>query len=160
MACPREQHAGPLRASGRTLAEMERGTTKDSGRLPVEAPPEAPLDALSRRQVLRLGIGGGAFLLWPATPGLAQGKAHTERLLVRYRTDPDRIARMLPPGLEVHESAEAQVEYLRVTPEPGSATVLLGSEYLVASVRLAVEHEGQAGWFQPIRWTTNEWLRL
>ena len=130
---------------------MKRSINK-SGGLSVEA--------LSRRQLLRLGIAGGAYLLWPDVPGLAQAQAHCERLLVRFRTDPDRIARMLPPPLEAHESAEVWIEYLRVTPQRGSARALLGSEYLTAAVRLAVKYEGKAGWFEPIRWTTNEWLRL
>ena len=104
------------------------------------------VEALSRRQLLRLGIAGGAYLLWPDVPGLAQGQAHCERLLVRFRTDPDRIARMLPPPLEAHESAEVWIEYLRVTPQRGSARALLGSEYLTAAVRLAASFPPQLFW--------------
>ncbi|MDA1316150.1 MAG: acetoacetate decarboxylase family protein, partial [Acidobacteria bacterium] len=98
--------------------------------------------------------------LWPGSASFAQDGRHSQRLLIRFRTDPGRIARMLPPPLKAGESAEVWVEYLRIQLGESSAISPLGSEYLAASVRLAVEHESQAGWFEPIRWTTNEWLRL
>jgi hypothetical protein len=67
---------------------------------------------------------------------------------------------MLPPPLKASEDAEVRLEYLRIRQDVSEAGPLLDSEYLIAGIRLAVEYEGNAGWFQPIRWTTNEWLRL
>ncbi len=130
-------------------------TTKTSEGLPA-----LPIQTLSRREVLRWGLGGGACLLAADSPILAQGGVRFERLIVRFRTDPGRITRMLPPPLKAGEGAEVRLEYLRIRQDASEAGPLLGTEYLVAGMRLAVEHEGDPGWFQPIRWTTNEWLRL
>jgi len=131
---------------------MNRNTLNGRSTLPVESP--------TRRYLLKWGIAGGASLLWPGLPALAASATRRERLLVRFRTHPGRIARVLPPPLRTVESAEVQVEYLRLRMGESPESALLGNELLVAGIRLAVEHDGETGWFQPIRWTSNEWLRF
>lgn len=113
---------------------------------------------LRRRGFVRLCIGAGSSLLWPRHAAAASGETRYQKLLVRYRTDPDRIARALPPALSADQSGEAWFECVRIIPE--SAGPLFEGPYLAAGIRLAVEHGSGPGWFQPIRWTTHEWLRL
>lgn len=120
--------------------------------------PRKPLPTTDRRRFLQLGIAGTAILLWPNQAALAKATAQYQKLLVRFRTDPERIARMLPPGLDPGESAEAYIEYTHVTPE--SAGPLFPKSYTIAAIRLAVQHNNKPAWFQPLRWTNHDWLRL
>ena len=62
-----------------------------------------PLRTIDRRRFLQLGIGGAACLLWPNHTALAKANSHYQKLLIRFRTDPERIARMLPP-LNIEQS--------------------------------------------------------
>ena len=117
-----------------------------------------PTATLHRRGFVRLCLGVGSCLLWPRHAAQASGETRYQKLLVRYRTDPDRIARALPPALSADRSGEAWFECVRIIPE--SAGPLFEGPYLAAGIRLAVEHGSGPGWFQPIRWTTHEWLRL
>jgi len=121
-------------------------------------PTRKPLPTTDRRRFLQLGIGGATALLWPNQAALAKTSAQYQKLLVRFRTDPGRIARMLPPGLDPGDNAEAYIEYTHVTPE--STGPLFTSPYTTAAIRLAVQHDSKPAWFEPIRWTNHDWLRL
>ena len=117
-----------------------------------------PLRTIDRRRFLQLGIGGAACLLWPNHTALAKANSHYQKLLIRFRTDPERIARMLPPGLSPGKNAEVYIEYVNVTPE--SAGPPFASPYVTTAIRLAVQHDAKPAWFEPIRWTNHDWLRI
>lgn len=114
----------------------------------------------SRRGFLRLGAGVAISGLLHVPPLPAARGLKFERLLVRFRTSPARLKRMLPPPLEAADGADAWMEYLRLTPGNSVGGLILPGPYLVAAAGFAVHYEGRRGWYQPIRWTTSDWLRI
>ena len=70
--------------------------------------------SLTRRSLARLAVGGGVFGLIRELGGAARVE-RVRRLSVRYRSDPKRIARLLPPPLEADVLPDILVDYLSVT---------------------------------------------
>lgn len=67
-------------------------------------------------------------------------------LVVRFRTDGERLARMLPPGFEASDDALGQVE---IAADASWARVVVSARYL-----------DRDGWFPVALWTTTDRLRL
>ncbi len=81
----------------------------------VGARSPAPLAAsLTRRNLARLAVGGGLYGLLLPEPGEAARIERVRRLSVRYRTDPKRIARLLPPLLTADVLPDILIDYLWV----------------------------------------------
>ncbi len=95
---------------------------------------------LDRRSVLELGA---AALAWGPLPALAQAGASRKRLVVRYRTSGERVARVVPPPLVPSGAAVVEVEIDWV--EPARADLLALEPFGVARVSVAVEHERTRG---------------
>ena len=75
----------------------------------------APLAAsLTRRNLARLAVGGGLYGLFLPEPGEAARIERVRRLSVRYRTDPKRIARLLPPLLTADVLPDISLDYLSI----------------------------------------------
>ena len=73
-----------------------------------------PEASWSRRDFLGAGAAGAAYLTlggFPAGAADDELAGKTLNLVLRYRTDPDRIARALPPGLEPDDVAEVTVDW-------------------------------------------------
>ena len=68
---------------------------------------------LTRRGLGRLTVGGGVFGLFPAR-ARAERTERVRLLSVRYRTDPKRIASLLPPPLVPDVLPDIQVDYVTV----------------------------------------------
>src|SRR5688572_33018258 len=92
----------------------------------------------SRRELLSTGLTGAAGWLATAVPSRSLGNegalddeatpsdlaGKTLNLVLRYRTDPERIARVLPPGLEPDEVAEVAIDWWLHYPDRGGENLL------------------------------------
>lgn len=108
-----------------------------------------------RREILKLG----AYALAAAgLPLRAQGEGQTQRLLFRYRTLPESLARIVPPGLEPGEEPLVDVELEWF--EPPKADILAPAPYGMARVSIAVKHEGEEGRLPIAVYASNDRSRL
>ena len=108
-----------------------------------------------RREILKLGA---AALAAARLPLSGQGSGETRRLLFRYRTVPENLARMVPPGLEPGEEPLVDVELQWV--EPAKADILAPKPYGTARVSIAVKHGGEEGRLPIAVYASNDRSRL
>ncbi|MCB1022558.1 MAG: acetoacetate decarboxylase family protein [Acidobacteria bacterium] len=111
--------------------------------------------ALHRRDVLKLG----AFALATATvPARAAAPAASTRLLLRYRTNAESLARLIPPGLApgADPLVDVEIEWF----EPQKADILAPKPYGIALFSVAVEHEGTPGRLLVAAYASNDRARL
>lgn len=115
---------------------------------------------LSRREwVCRSALGLGLALL-PA-PSRAETPRQVTRVFLRYRTDPKRIARVLPPPLQPDETAEVWIEYaLAALADPAQATLVSPPSYGWSAIFVTARHGETAGLFPVGLWTSDEWSRI
>ncbi len=104
---------------------------------------------------MRTGLAG--LVLASVSRIYGRNPVRLQRLLVRFQTDPDRIARMLPAPLTT-TGADVWLEYLRVIPE--ERTLIEPGPFAGAALRVEVEYDGERGWFEPLHWSSHEWGRL
>jgi acetoacetate decarboxylase len=108
-----------------------------------------------RRRILKLG----ACALASATlPLRAQTSGSSKRLLFRYRTDAERLARLIPPGLEPAEDPVVEVELEWFEPE--SPDLLTPEPYGTARFSVAVRHGETAGRLPVAVYASNDRSRL
>jgi len=124
------------------------GTWKDFGRL-------------SRREMIwRSALGFGLAALRPPQ-SRADAPRTVTRILLRYRSDPERIARALPPPLQPDEKAEVWVEYaLAALPDSVQSTLVTPASYGWAGIFVTARHGDKAGLFPVGLWTSDEWSRI
>jgi hypothetical protein len=116
------------------------------------------LDRLSRREMIRRSaLGFGLAALGPAR-SWAEAPGSLTRLLLRYRTDPKRIARILPPPLQPDEQAEVWVEYALAG--SAQATLVTPASRGWSCVFVTARHGDQPGLFPVGLWTSDEWSRI
>ncbi len=108
----------------------------------------------TRRAFLRAGIGlagyatlGGApfSVLAAGSPPLAGG---IQNLVLRYRTDPGRIARVLPPGIEPDDSGDVMIDWWVRYPAPGTENIYYPATYSECGIHVTAKHQGRRGMFQ------------
>jgi hypothetical protein len=108
-----------------------------------------------RREILKLG----AYAVAAAgLPSGAQDAGNTWRLLFRYRTAPENLARIIPPALQPGEEplVDIEIEWF----EPKSPDILAPEPYGVVRVSTAVEREGQKGRLLIAAYASNDRARL
>jgi acetoacetate decarboxylase len=102
-----------------------------------------------------------------AVPNPAGGLVIT--LASRYRTDPERIARMIPPPLEPDPSAEVVVNWVLLIDFPTTGNVFMpGPVYAESDIFVAATFEGHRGLLEVElqldqdrgRYTGREWVDL
>ncbi|MEZ5363452.1 MAG: acetoacetate decarboxylase family protein [Bryobacterales bacterium] len=111
--------------------------------------------ALHRRDVLKLG----AFALASAAvPARADAPGASARLLLRYRTDPRSLARLIPPGLQpgAEPLVDVEIEWF----EPQKADILAPKSYGIARFSVAVQHEDAPGRLLVAAYASNDRARL
>ncbi len=116
---------------------------------------------LSRREMIRRSAWGlGLAALRPA-PSWADAPRTVTRVLVRYRTDPKRIERALPPPLQPDENAEVWVEYALAS-LPGSTKPSLVEPASIgwSGIFVTARHEDRPGLFPVGLWSSDEWSRI
>jgi hypothetical protein len=105
-----------------------------------------------RRFVLGAGAGAAATLLpWTlqaadaARPARARAaRAAVPQLTVRWRTDPERIARMLPPPLTMDPEPHVAIHIVG-SGVPPVRSVWANANYLECLVQVSAVHEGRRG---------------
>jgi hypothetical protein len=98
--------------------------------------------------------------LWP-TQSRADSPHTLTRVWLRYRTDPERIARVLPPPLEPDDTAEVWVEYVSASlPDSISPTMITPASYGWSGIFVTARHREQRGLFPAGMWTSDEWSRI
>jgi Acetoacetate decarboxylase (ADC) len=117
--------------------------------------------SLSRREMIRRSaLGFGLAALRPA-PSWADAPRTVTRLLVRYRTDPKRIQRVLPPPLQPDEKAEVWVEYaLANLPGAPAPSLVEPASYGWSGIFVTARHQDKPGLFPVGLWTSDEWTRI
>jgi hypothetical protein len=120
-----------------------------------------PSGRLTRRELIRRGAFGLTLAaLWPTQS--RAGSPHTlTRVWLRYRTDPERIARVLPPPLEPDDAAEVWVEYVSASlPDSISPTMVTPASYGWSGIFVTARHGERRGLFPAGMWTSDEWSRI
>jgi hypothetical protein len=123
----------------------------------------------SRRSVLGAGLTGAGWLTLGGAPAAARfdddlaagdlaGK--TLNLVLRYRTDADRIARVLPPGLEPDEVAEVTIDWWLHYPERGGENLFFPGPYTESGIHVTAKYQGQRGMFQIGMPLDQDWGRV
>lgn len=116
---------------------------------------------LSRREMLwRSALGFGLTALRPS-PSWADAPRTVTRVLLRYRTDPKRIARVLPPPLQPDEKAEVWVEYaLAALSGSAQPTLVTPASFGWSGIFVTARHGDQPGLFPVGVWASDEWSRI
>ena len=81
-------------------------------------------------------------------PVFATNGSRIAWLALRYRTDPKRIARLLPPPLEPDDVAEVLVDYLSLTQPDGEKTTVRPGGLSCFGVHVTAKYKGQRGMLQ------------
>lgn len=119
------------------------------------------ISGLSRREMIwRSALGFGLAALRPSQSWADIPRTFT-RVFLRYRTNPERIARVLPPPLQPDEKAEVWVEYaLAAVPESARATLVTPASYGWSGIFVTARHGDKPGLFPVGVWTSDEWSRV
>jgi len=110
-----------------------------------------PEASWSRRDFLGAGAAGAAYLTLGGFPAGAADDdlaGKTLNLVLRYRTDPDRIARALPPGLEPDDVAEVTVDWFLRYPGRGEENLYFPGPYTESGIHVSAKYKGRRGMFQ------------
>ena len=108
----------------------------------------------SRRDVLGSGLAGAGWVILGGFPTFALGDdvdqlaGKTLNLVLRYRTDPDRVARVLPPGLEPDDAAEVTIDWWLLYPERGGENLFFPGPYTESGIHVTARYQGHRGMFQ------------
>ncbi|MDX1383672.1 MAG: acetoacetate decarboxylase family protein, partial [Thermoanaerobaculia bacterium] len=78
----------------------------------------------------------------------------------RYRTDPARIARILPPGLEPDEVPEVTVDWWLRYPDRGGANLFFPGPYTESGIHVTARYQGHRGMFQVGMPLDQDWGRV
>jgi hypothetical protein len=116
---------------------------------------------LTRREIIRRGAFGLSLAaVWPAQ--LRADSPHNfTRAWLRYRTDPERIARVLPPLLEPDDAAEVWVEYaLAALPDSIPSTIVTPASFGWSGIFVTARHGEKRGLFPVGAWISDEWGRI
>lgn len=115
---------------------------------------------LSRREMLWRSAWGLGLALLPAS-SRADAPRTVTRAFLRYRTDPKRIARVLPPPLQPGETAEVWIEYALATlADPAQETLVSAVSCGWSGIFVTARHGETAGLFPVGFWTSDEWSRI
>ena len=121
----------------------------------------------SRREVMGAGVAGGVFATLGGLPAALRAAADGDdlagkvlNLVLRYRTDPERIARMLPPGLEPDEVAEVTIDWWLRYPERGGENLFFPGPYAESGIHVTARYQGQRGMFQVGMPLDQDWGRV
>ena len=123
----------------------------------------------SRRHLLGAGLAGAGWLTVGGVPAAAlddddlappdlAGK--TLNLVLRYRTDPERIARVLPPALEPDEVAEVTIDWWLHYPDRGGENLFYPGPYTESGIHVTARWQGQRGMFQIGMPLDQDWGRV
>lgn len=119
-----------------------------------------------RRKFLHAGMGGFTYLTLGGIPMSALAETPSNQLagkvlnlVFRYRTDPERIARALPPALEVDEVADVMLDWWVRYPTPGSENLYYPAVYSECGIHVTAKYQGQRGMFQVGMPLDQEWGR-
>ena len=116
---------------------------------------------LSRRALIGYGLWGLGLAALRPSHLRADAPYTVTRVWLRYRTDRERIARVLPPPLKPDDKAEVWVEYALATlPEASAATLVLPASYGWAGMFVTARHGEEPGLFPVGLWSSDEWGRL
>lgn len=120
----------------------------------------------NRRRLLATGLGGAGFATLGGLPISAWAQSVDPRLagkilnlVIRYRTDADRIARVLPPGIEPDEVADVMLDWWVRYPTPGSENIYYPGVYSECGVHVTAKYQGRRGMFQVGMPLDQEWGR-
>jgi acetoacetate decarboxylase len=125
----------------------------------------------SRRHVVRAGLAGAGFLTLGGVPASARWSdddlaaapdlaGKTLNLVLRYRTDPERIARVLPPALEPDEVAEVTIDWWLHYPERGGENLFFPGPYTESGIHVTARWQGRRGMFQIGMPLDQDWGRV
>ena len=95
-----------------------------------------------------------------AAPAFAARGSRVAWLALRYRTDPKRIARLLPPPLEPDDVAEVLVDYLSLTQPDGERTIVRPGGLSCFGVHVTAKYKGQRGMLQAGIAINQDWHRI
>ena len=124
----------------------------------------------SRRHLLGAGLAGAGWLTVGGVPAAAlddddlapatdlAGK--TLNLVLRYRTDPERVARVLPPALEPDDVAEVVIDWWLHYPERGGENLFYPGPYTESGIHVTARWQGQRGMFQIGMPLDQDWGRV
>ncbi len=115
--------------------------------------------SLTRREFARLGALGLA-LPAAASRVWAASSYSRQRLLIRFRTDPERLAAALPPPLKAAATGELQMEYARFEPPAAERTLIWPGAAMECRLLAAVEYEGQPHYLLLAGWTSADAPRI
>jgi hypothetical protein len=80
---------------------------------------------------------------------------------MRYRTDPERVARVLPPPLQPDDKAEVWVEYALATlPDSVERSLVTPASYGWSGIYVTARHGDEPGLLPVGLWTSDEWSRI
>lgn len=107
----------------------------------------------SRRTFLRASIGAAAYGTLGGIPmaALAQdgpAPGGIQNLVLRYRTDPDRIARVLPPGIDPDDTGDVMIDWWVRYPAPGTENIFYPATYSECGIHVTAKYQGRRGMFQ------------
>jgi hypothetical protein len=124
----------------------------------------------SRRHVLHAGLAGAGWFTLGSVPVSARFDDDAEvaadlagktlNLVLRYRTDPDRIARVLPPALEPDEAAEVAIDWWLHYPDRGGENLFYPGPYTESGIHVTARWQGQRGMFQIGMPLDQDWGRV
>ncbi len=117
-------------------------------------------ERITRRQLFQASAGGLGLAAVCATPFFAAGRSRIICLALRYRTDPDRIARLLPPPLEPDDVAEVLVDYASLTKPDGETAIISPQGVSCFAVHVAAKYKGQRGMLQAGMAINQDWHRI
>jgi hypothetical protein len=80
-------------------------------------------------------------------------------LVIRYRTDPERIARVLPPPLEPDDVAEVVVDWYVRHPTAGTQNIFFPGPYTESGIHVTARYGEHRGMFQVGMPLLQEWGR-
>jgi acetoacetate decarboxylase len=109
----------------------------------------------TRRAFLRSGIGLGGYAVLGGLPisvmaedGAASLAGKVLNLVMRYRTDPERVARVLPPGLEPDDTGDVMLDWWVNYPKPGEENIYYPATYSECGIHVTAKHQGRRGMLQ------------
>jgi acetoacetate decarboxylase len=123
----------------------------------------------SRRHLLGAGLAGAGWLTVGGIPssalddddlGAQDLAGKTLNLVLRYRTDPERIARVLPPALEPDEVAEVTIDWWLHYPDRGGENLFYPGPYTESGIHVTARWQGQRGMFQIGMPLDQDWGRV
>jgi len=118
---------------------------------------------LNRRTTLLGAVAVSASAAF-AGRGMAQtpagsGPSRFSALNILYRTDPERIARVLPPPLEPDDDPIVQIDFFVTTAPGGVVNVMAPEDYFETAIQLAAKYKGNRGLYQLSLGLNGEWGR-